>query len=282
MARTRNIKEGFSTNEQLAELGPMAHLLFAALWPHCDREGRMEDRAKRIKVRCLPFYECNVDELLEALAGGPEPFIIRYEIDGKKYLQVINWHTHQKPYTREPESVIPAYKPKSCKSTAKSVRASCSGTKARNRKEMGTEMGTGEGGCKGETPSVDAASTPPVQPKSSEPFDVWWSAVPNRVGRGEASTAYAKAVKAIRGRAGLGGEDPHCFLLERIRAFAVTPKARGDFCPHPATWLNQGRYDDDPKVWQNAGGNRNGRRNDIGPGQRHDPATAKSAPVEGW
>lgn len=107
-------------------------------------------------------------------------------------------------------------------------------------------------------------------------FAAWWSTVPNKVGKQAAAKAYRNALRAIRNRPpaeGDGGEDPHGFLLARMLAFAQSPKARGQFCPHPATWLNEGRYDDDPETWK-SNGNEHGRR-DIGPGQRHDPATAK-------
>ena len=281
MARVRSIKAGFSTNEKLADLGPLAHLLFACLWPHCDREGRMEDRPKRIKVLCMPYYECDVNELLDALARGPDPFILRYEVDGTKYLQVLNWQRHQTPYWREPESAIPACVLKHGRSTTKArskpgngradaVLEPCSNTDARTQDKEQCKEQVLEGGCKGETASAHA-----------DPFDAFWEATPRKIGKAAAASAYKAAVKAIRER---GNDNPHGFLLDRVRAFAVTPKAKGEFCPYPATWLNQGRYDDDPATWQDAGNHgdkRSGRRNDIGPGQRYDSATAKSTPL-GW
>lgn len=263
MARTRNIKAGFATNELLAELGESAHLFFATLWPHADREGRLEDRPKRLKVLCMPFYDHDIDALLDALASGPEPFIARYEVDGKKYIQILNWHKHQSPYTREPESVIPPYKPKHRRSTTNAVRASCASTDARN--QMGVETVTeSEGESKGET--------------NATPFDAFWSAAPRKVGKAAARSAYTAAVKALRAA---GKAEPDEFLLERITAFAQTPKAKGDFCPHPATWLNQGRYDDDPATWQdagNSGGNRNGRQLSAGPGQQYAEGSTATPP----
>ena len=51
MARARILKPGFFANELLAEIHPYGRLLFAGLWTLADREGRLEDRPKRI-VRC--------------------------------------------------------------------------------------------------------------------------------------------------------------------------------------------------------------------------------------
>lgn len=106
MARSRNIKPGFFLNDQLAEIEPLGRLLFAGLWTIADREGRLEDRPKRIKVEVLPYDNCNVDHLLNEL--HKRNFIIRYEVDGERYIQITNWHKHQNPHCKEKKSTIPA------------------------------------------------------------------------------------------------------------------------------------------------------------------------------
>jgi hypothetical protein len=105
MARSRNIKPGFFLNDQLAECDPLARLLFAGLWCIADREGRLEDRPKRIKAEVLPYDNCDVDELLRQLAD--HDFIIRYEVDGNAYIQVTNFKKHQNPHVKEASSIIP-------------------------------------------------------------------------------------------------------------------------------------------------------------------------------
>ncbi|HFK4243378.1 TPA: HNH endonuclease, partial [Escherichia coli] len=71
-----------------------------------DREGRGEDRPKKIKVIVLPFDDVNVDELMQTL--HEKGFIRRYEVDGNRYFQVINWSKHQNPHHKEIASIIPA------------------------------------------------------------------------------------------------------------------------------------------------------------------------------
>jgi hypothetical protein len=45
------------------------------------------------------------------------------------------------------------------------------------------------------------------------------------------------------------------WLLQKTIQFAASPAGNnGKFTPHPATWLNQGRYESDPVVWQSANG----------------------------
>jgi uncharacterized phage protein (TIGR02220 family) len=108
MARARNIKPGFFTNEYLSELEPLARLLFIGLWCHADREGRLEDRPKRLKVDILPYDNCDADKLLNSLANSPDKFISRYEVGGSRYIQITNFINHQNPHIKESASTIPA------------------------------------------------------------------------------------------------------------------------------------------------------------------------------
>ena len=106
MARSRNIKPSFFTNEELVEIDPLGRLLFIGLWTVADREGRLEDRPKKIKMSILPCDNCDVDLLLQELAD--REFLLRYEVNGKKYIQIINFVKHQNPHVKETDSTIPA------------------------------------------------------------------------------------------------------------------------------------------------------------------------------
>lgn len=105
MARARNIKPGFFKNEDLAEIEPLGRLLFAGLWTLADREGRMEDRPKRIKAELLPYDECNPDALLDEL--HERGFILRYLVEGERYIAITAFDKHQNPHRNEADSVIP-------------------------------------------------------------------------------------------------------------------------------------------------------------------------------
>lgn len=109
MARSRNIKPTFFSNEYLGDLDPLARLLFVGLWCQADREGRLQDRPKRLKIDVLPYDECDVDRLLNDLAESKGDFIKRYTVDGNKYIQINNFLKHQNPHKKEAPSVIPEY-----------------------------------------------------------------------------------------------------------------------------------------------------------------------------
>jgi hypothetical protein len=106
MARSRNLKPSFFTNDKLADIDPLGRLLFAGLWTIADREGRLEDRPKRIKAEILPYDNANTDKLLLDLQAAG--FILRYSVNGSRYIQVLAFTKHQNPHVREGPSTIPA------------------------------------------------------------------------------------------------------------------------------------------------------------------------------
>lgn len=105
MARARNIKPGFFRNAELVELPFEYRLLFIGLWTLADREGRLFDRPKQIKMDVFPADSVNIDAGLNALMESG--FLVRYEVDGIKAIQISNFVKHQNPHCKEQASEIP-------------------------------------------------------------------------------------------------------------------------------------------------------------------------------
>ena len=104
--RARSIKPGICDNEVLGTADPFYTLLFERLWMIADREGRLEDRPLRIKAQAFPYRDgLDVEPMLAWLAE--QGFIVRYTVDGKRYIQVLEFKKHQKPHANEQDSVIP-------------------------------------------------------------------------------------------------------------------------------------------------------------------------------
>jgi hypothetical protein len=101
----RSIKVEFFQDADLGDLGPLHRLLFIGLWCQADREGRLQDKPRDLKVKLLPFDDCNVDGLLRELAAGG--FIVRYAVDGHRYIAIRTFKKHQRPHARELPSIIP-------------------------------------------------------------------------------------------------------------------------------------------------------------------------------
>jgi hypothetical protein len=106
MARARNIKPAFFKNELLAELHAFDRLLFIGLWCLADREGRIEDRHKRIKMELFPCDSYDVEHGLTELARCN--FLRRYEANGIAVIELTSFMKHQTPHGSEKDSVLPS------------------------------------------------------------------------------------------------------------------------------------------------------------------------------
>lgn len=116
MSRARNIKPGFFRNADLVELPVETRLLFIGLWGLADREGRLADRPKQIKMEIYPADSFDIDVLLGQLHGAG--FIERYAVNEINYIQIVNFAKHQNPHRDEKASTIPA----PCKHCASTVQ----------------------------------------------------------------------------------------------------------------------------------------------------------------
>lgn len=134
MARIRSLKIGFFHNEELCELSFAHRLLFEGLWLLADREGRLEDRPKRIKAQLFPYDDLDVDVLLTDLAR--RGFVQRYDADGAPAIAVLGFLKHQRPNVREAASAIPA--PTSEKSSVLHVQG-------QGEWDLGSGLGNGLG-----------------------------------------------------------------------------------------------------------------------------------------
>lgn len=71
---------------------------------------------------------------------------------------------------------------------------------------------------------------------SLDHFEEFWDVYPRKVGKKAATTAFVKACRKASAQA----------IIDGARRFAADPNREEQFTPHPTTWLNQGRWEDDP------------------------------------
>lgn len=123
--------------------------------------------------------------------------------------------------------------------------------------------GSTPGGRAGGTAGLFGEVADPVmidQPEPTAKFDseVIYQAYPRHVAKQDAIKAIGKALILLRkrGKAPTGHSTWGDWLLDRVKAYATARRAITDadpdentLTPHPATWMNQGRYDDDPDQW---------------------------------
>jgi hypothetical protein len=96
MARIRTIKPEFWTNERVMECSMAARLLFVGMWNFADDLGRLPLSAKTIKAQIFPSDEITSDTILGMVDElSQNGLILRYEVDGRQYLQITGWQ-HQR------------------------------------------------------------------------------------------------------------------------------------------------------------------------------------------
>lgn len=106
MARIRSIKPEFFDDYELATVSPHARLSFIGLWCHADRAGRLKDDPMRLRARLFPFEpHLDMDGLLSELASVG--VLVRYVVEGTRYLSIPGFERHQRPHPKEPDSTIP-------------------------------------------------------------------------------------------------------------------------------------------------------------------------------
>lgn len=73
--------------------------------------------------------------------------------------------------------------------------------------------------------------------EARDSFEVWWKAYPRKVGKIKAQKSYSKALKLTTAEVMLKA-------VENQKQSDQWQRDDGRYIPHPATWLNQGRWDD--------------------------------------
>lgn len=233
MARTRNIKPAFFDNDTLGSLDPLIRLLFIGLWCIADRDGRLEDRPRRIKKTLLGYDDTTVEEtngMLQQLADNG--FIVRYTVEDEDYIQIVNFSKHQNPNMKEKASEIPpppGFDAGSYKHHERPVQA----PQANSEGSIPTQQRTGKGNKQAQDESESEKGLQEMR------FSKFWEAYPVKKAKQDAYKAWKKI-------------KPTAELFERIMTAVENyknslewTKENGKYIPHPATWLNGGRWDDE-------------------------------------
>lgn len=224
MARARNIKPSLFKNEVLGVADPLLTILFESLWCLADKRGRLEDRPLRIKEETFPYREgIDINGYLTELSRLE--FIHRYVIDGLAIIQIVNFEKHQNPHHTEKESELPEYSIES----------------------IGCDLTVKDTLKNGITPADSLLLIPnslnliPVKNPSrinplDDGFDVFWKHYPKKVGKDKALTAWKK-------------KKPNINFVITALSWQVQceqwQKDNGQFIPNPATYLNEGRWQDE-------------------------------------
>lgn len=209
----RIIKESICTSDTLNRLTDFEERFWHRLTVNCDDYGRFDARPAILKSRLFPLMDGktlkNMSDTLNRLASVG--LVEIYEVDGKPFLQLVTWDKYQR--IRAKRSKFPAP----------------------------------DGNCRQLTADVaviqsESESNPNPNPKresESKAFDVFWAAYPKKVAKEAARKAFEKVKVDI---------SVLVTAVEEQRASPQWKKDNGQFIPNPATWLNQGRWEDEIKL----------------------------------
>lgn len=215
--RARNIKPGFFKNDVLAEMSMTARLLFIGLWCLADRDGRLEKRPLRIKAEIFPYDNIKINGELTALERNG--FIKTYHVDGQEYLQVVNFKTHQNPHHTEAKSKLPA------------ITDGCI---------IPENSPLNNGGYPADSLIPDSLIQNPLSSSPDDVFAKFWKIYPRKEGKGDAEKAWKKIKKPSE----------TFFAIEAALSWQTPSeqwtKDNGKFIPHPASYLNKRRWEDEP------------------------------------
>lgn len=245
--RIRTIKPQFFMNEELVRAdtaGGLLRLFFIGLWCASDGLGRCEDRPSRLKAEILPYEDVEVESLLDVLAQ--HDWIRRYEVGGKKLIQVTTFSVHQRITGKEAqagskyEPPPDGWKPPEKKTGGHAPRTRGLRVYEEDAARHGPDHADlNHGGDKG----TGRANN--FKCKAARVIDevLIYEAYPRKCGKPAALTKIRKALKTVS----------FDRLLERTKAFAqAVAGSDPQFIPHPSTWFNQERYNDDPTTWTRA------------------------------
>jgi hypothetical protein len=216
MGRIRSIKPEFPQSETIGNLSRDARLLFIQLWTIVDDDGKAR-AASRMLASLLYPYDDDAPKLIEKWLGEleREQCLIRYDVDGSRYLKLTNWLKHQKidhpsrskfPDPRESSRILAP--------------------------DMDQDRDREEDQDKERDQEETRTSALSLAKQS---FSKFWDAWPNRVGKPLAQRAFAKALAKHGLNTILAGLDRYIRSKPPDRAWL-----------NPATFLNQERFLDDP------------------------------------
>lgn len=219
--------------------------LFTRLIMKADDYGRFHADPRLVRALCFPLSDTvksdTVRKWLDELHTAG--LIYRYEVGGKPFLAIVNFGQRLKQSRAkfpEPEGELAEWLP-----TSGNFREGdgSSGLKTNRIRKENEHEHEGDSGAEPE-PDADGAGAPSA-------FDRFWSAYPRKEAKANAQKAWPKAIAKC----------PIEKMIAAVEAAKISEKwidQNGRFIPHPASWLNGERWNDQISLGQN--GTANGYR----------------------
>ena len=223
MPRIRTIKPDLFDDPDVGLLSPLARWLFVGLFTQADRRGRLLDEPQRLRLRLLGFdLKANVDALLDELAAAR--MVVRYQVDGHRYLQVRSFEKHQRPHPQETESTIPACSSENVKLNGEQCNFTATSSK-----------GTASKPCTDTGSLILDTGSRTTTLAGEDGFDTFYESYPKHEGKKDAQMAWKKLAPS---------PELQATILEAIAQQKTGRKWQEGFAPMPATFIRGERWND--------------------------------------
>lgn len=109
MARIRSVHPKICESDDMVGVPAEVERTFVRLWTHCDDEGRCKDNPLLIKAAIYPVLVEMTAELVDVHLRdlSRRGLVVRYEVDGQRYLAIPSWPKYQKPQKPRPSEFPP-------------------------------------------------------------------------------------------------------------------------------------------------------------------------------
>lgn len=232
----RIIKDSICTSEKLNQLTDFQFRVWVHLITYVDDYGIGDARPAIIRGTCFPFRERltnrDIEKVLAELADAG--CVELYTVEQKPYLYLPNWERHQRVRTKV--SRHPGPEKRDCRMDP--------GENDELRQSAAICGNSPQDAARIQNPESESESRIRIQnPKSahgcaardfSADFEIFWKAYPRKAG--DKKKAYAAFCKVT---------EPLSTLLDAIqRQKGSAQWQREEYIPHPLTWLNGHRWED--------------------------------------
>ena len=213
----RIIKESIWTSPNLNRVSMQAEWLFYRLIPAPDDNGCFEATPLVVKGKVFPLREeISVLDLEKWYGELEQADLIRFwSVDGRQYGFFTQWDKHQRIRSVHQRKTPVPPENVSCRQLSSDDRSNLN---------LNLNLNLNKNTCSSD----------------DELFDVFWKAYPKKKAKSSAKRAWSK----IKNR------KKTLDLILKALAWQVTSdqwaRDAGQFIPHPATYLNAGRWEDEP------------------------------------
>jgi len=256
----RIVREGFLDSESVNKLSDAAEVVFHRLLLVVDDAGRTDARPDVLLSKLFPSSAKrrpkDIDQRIQECIDAD--LVQKYEFRGVSYLQISRWQRTSKTIYSKFPWVDGTYRieflsketrdgVKDFVSTSLSdgvaMGSSTHASAVDGQKSRGSDGGKGHiAATYGDGDVYEDDNTSPSPPSSANggadgSFEEFWKAYPRKVGKDAARKAWKKRRPALT----------TCLeAIKRQQASEQWQKNGGQFIPNPATWISQGRWEDEP------------------------------------